>query len=70
MTTHRRSLTVGPVLSLSGSPRFSQSLSWTELGQLASLTYPTCVPLTACTNTMQRTVYNEYQGGRLVAVRP
>ena len=28
------------------------------------------MPLTACTNTMQRTVYNEYQGGRLVAVRP
>ena len=28
------------------------------------------MPLTACTNTMQRTVYNEYQGGRLVAVHP
>ena len=32
--------------------------------------HPTCVPLTACTNTMQRTVYNAYQGGRLVAVHP
>ena len=63
-------------VTLAGAPTgnfsqsFTQSFSWTELGQLASLTYPTCVPLTACTNTMQRTVYNEYQGGRLVAVHP
>ncbi len=55
---------------LDASPRFTQAFSWTELGPLASLADPPCVPLTACTNTMKRTVYNAYQGGRLVAVHP
>ncbi|MGV8039483.1 MAG: RHS repeat-associated core domain-containing protein [Thermoanaerobaculaceae bacterium] len=48
---------------------FSQAFTWTDLGLLASQSYPACTGAT-CAETPGRTVYNTYAAGFLTAVEP
>gem|GEM_PF-3433999 len=48
---------------------FSQAFTWTDLGLLASQSYPACTGA-ACAETPGRTVYNTYAAGFLTAVEP
>lgn len=48
---------------------FSQAFTWTDLGLLASQSYPACTGA-ACAETPGRTVYTTYAAGFLTAVEP